>query len=357
MGRRTFSGLLLDFNERTTTPTTAITSALIDFLKRDTEQMYPEYGNLQETIATYANVNPDQILITNGSDQGIDLIFRTFTGERDTVIIPSPSFAMFFQAAQSVGNTIVSPEYRNKTLAFPLSEVIQMIDDAVKLIIVCNPNNPTGTLVPIADIEKIARVGKNAIVLVDEAYVEFSQTSAISLIRRYPNIIITRTLSKAFGLASQNWLSCRKEYINELNKIRGPFDVNMLAQVAAVAALQNVDDMKQYAREIMTRAKPMVEKFFKTNGILFYPSSANFILFQPDNAKRVASILRANGVLVRPQNKPGVQNTLRVTIGRVDRVKKFMSIYTRCILKKRYAFIDRDGTLIFEPQYVSDKFC
>lgn len=351
-GRRTFDGLLLDFNERTGSLAPAITSALIDFLKRGTQQMYPEYGNLPEMIAAYAGVTQDQILITNGSDQGVDLIFRTFTDERDIVIIPTPSFSMFFKSAQSIGNTIISPLYREKNLAFPLSDVIRNINSRVKLIVICNPNNPTGTLVPIADIEKIARKATNAIVLVDEAYVEFSQTSAVSLIRRYPNVVITRTFSKAFGLASFRigYIIARKEYIKELNKIRGPFDVNMLARVAASAALQNVDDMKQYTREIMTRAKPMIENFFKSYGILFYPSSANFILFQPNNVKQVTSILRANGILVRPQNKPGIQNSIRITIGRVDQMTKFIRVYTRFILKKRYAFLDRDGTLIYEPQ-------
>src|SRR5260221_2948389 len=107
-GRRAFNGLLLDFNERTTPPSAKIKKALMNFLSCDTLQMYPEYENLQEKLAAYAKVDTNQILITNGSDQGIDLIFRTFMDPCDTVIIPAPSFAMFFQAAQSIGNTIVS---------------------------------------------------------------------------------------------------------------------------------------------------------------------------------------------------------------------------------------------------------
>ncbi|MCJ7804396.1 histidinol-phosphatase [Patescibacteria group bacterium] len=294
-------------------------------------------------------------MITNGSDQGIDIIFRIFTEKDDKVIIPSPSFAMFYQCAQVVGNKILIPLYRENDLSFPLKEVLAAIDNQVKLIVVCNPNNPTGTAISVDNIEKIAKKAKNAIIYVDEAYFEFSKISAITLIKKYPNIIITRTFSKAFGLASLRigYVIARKEYITEMLKVRGPYDVNMAAYQAASTALTDRKTMENYVNEVMEKAKPLVEKFFFEKGVPYYSSAANFILFRPNHVDYIWQSLKKIGFLLRPQNKQNIKNTLRVSIGTVKQMKKFIAAYENVILKKirqKYAFLDRDGTLIFEPQ-------
>lgn len=332
-GRRSFRGILLDFNERTLPPSPKVRKAIQDLLSANKLQIYPEYSGLEQKLAKYTGVNKNQIMVTNGSDQGIDLIFRTFTEKQDTVIIPSPSFAMYNQSAQIVGNKILRPE---------------MINKSVKLIVICNPNNPTGTLVPICDIEEIAEKARNAIILVDEAYFEFSGVSAIPLIKKYPNIIITRTFSKAFGLASLRigYIIASEKYINELLKVRGPYAVNMFAYTAASAALDDCKNMQKYVSEVMTKAKPLVEEFFTKENITFYPSSANFLLFKPDQKNKIKD-LKANGISVRPR-----EDMLRVSIGTVGQIKKFIQIYKK-ITSRKYAFLDRDGTLIFEPQDTS----
>lgn len=354
-GRRAFSGLLLDFNERTLPPSSKVQKAIQDLLRTNKLQLYPEYGELERKLAQYVGVDADQIMITNGSDQGIDLIFRIFTEAGDTVIIPTPSFAMFYQSAQIVGNKILRPLYKKGGLSFPLEELLKMINESVKLIVVCNPNNPTGTLVSIDDIEKIAQKGRNAIILVDEAYFEFSRVTAVPLIKKCPNIIVTRTLSKAFGLPSlrMGYIVASKTYINEFLKVRGPYDVNMIAYIASLAALDDIKSIQKYVNEVLTQAKPMVEKFFTKNGITFYPSSGNFLLFRPSQ-KLEEKILKKNGILVRPQDKTNIEKTLRLSIGTVDQMKRFIKVYKNVILNKskskKYAFLDRDGTLIFEPQ-------
>lgn len=351
-GRRRFNGILLDFNERTLPPSSKIQKAIQDLLTTNKLQVYPEYGGLEKKLAKYVGVNADQIMITNGSDQAIDIIFRTFTDVSDKVIIPTPSFAMFYQSAQIVGNKILTPLYTKENLSFPLEELLEMINASVKLIVICNPNNPTGTLISIDDIEKISRKASNTIILVDEAYFEFSGVTAVPLINKYPNIIVTRTLSKAFGLPSLRvgYIVASKIYINELLKVRGPYDVNMVALSAALAALEDFKGIQNYINEVMTEAKLMVEEFFNKSDITYYPSSANFILFKPNN-DQVQKLLKENGILVRPQNKTNIENTLRLSIGTVNQMKKFIKIYQNVILdKSKYAFLDRDGTLIFEPQ-------
>lgn len=354
-GRSAYRGMLLDFNERTKPPQSGVVRALEKFINGQKLQIYPEYFDLEKRISTYAGVRPDQVMITNGSDQGIDIIFRTFTETGDAVIIPSPSFAMFYQCARVIGNTVICPLYGKNDLSFPLDEVLRAIDDTVKLVVVCNPNNPTGTAVSIADIKKIALKAKNAIVYIDEAYFEFSKITAVSLLETCPNIIITRTFSKAFGLASLRigYVIARKEYIAEMVKVRGPYDVNMAAYYAACAALADTKPMERYADDVMLSAKPFVENFFSENAIPYFSSRSNFVLFRPDNPEDTMSILARGGALVRPQNKRNIENTLRVSIGTTQQMKKFVKIYTRAVLKnskRKYAFLDRDGTLVFEPQ-------
>ncbi len=357
-GRRSFGGLLLDFNERTIPPSANIQKSIQNFLKTNTLQLYPEYVALEEKLAEYARANADQIMVTNGSDQAIDLIFRTFTQTGDMVIIPTPSFAMFYQCAQTIGNKILRPLYKKKNLSFPLEELLSMINTSVKFIVVCNPNNPTGTLVSIDTIEKIAQKAKNAIVLVDEAYFEFSSTTAVPLIKKYPNIIVTRTFSKAFGLPSLRlgYIVASKICIKELLKVRSPYDIDMITYIAGTAALDlnDVKNTQAYVNQVMNKAKPMVEEFFSKNQIPFYKSAANFILFKPQKASFIEKTLRENGVLIRPQNKTNIENTLRLTIGTVKQMKQFIKIYKNILpnksKSKKYAFLDRDGTLIFEPQ-------
>lgn len=333
-GRRAFDGLLLDFNERTTPPTKKIKKAIEKLLKTNSLQIYPEYGELEKKLAKYAGVKTNQLLITNGSDNAIDIVFRTFTESNDKVIIPSPSFAMFYQSAQIAGNKILYAYYKKEDLSFPLRKILDLIIERVKLIVICNPNNPTGTLVPVEDIERIAKKVPNTILLVDEAYFEYSGVTAVSLIEKYSNIIVIRTLSKAFGLSSLRlgYLISSKININELLKVRGPYEVNMVAYHTALLSLDDISMTRNYADEIMLKAKPMVEMFFAKNKITFFQSKANFLLYKPFS-KMDEKILNENGILVRPQNKTNIEETIRVSIGTVEQMKKFIEIYTDKILK------------------------
>jgi len=145
----------------------------------------------------------------------------------------------------------------------------------------------------------------------------------------------------------------RKEYITQMRKIRGPYDINMAGYYAAYAALEDAQDMERYTNEVMNKAKPLIENFFSSKKIPYYPSSANFILFRPNNPQKVLALLKQAGVLIRPQNKQNVKGTLRVSIGTKKQMQKFIEIYKKVLYqtkKPKYAFLDRDGTLIHEPQ-------
>jgi len=355
-GRGSFGGLLLDMNERTVPPSPKVEAALRRTIIDGNLAVYPEYGPLEEAIADYAGVSRTKLLATNGSDQAISLIFRLVTDTGDSVIIPAPSFSMFSQSAKIAGTAIIAPSYGSQDMAFPLEEVCAAITPSVRLIIICNPNNPTGTIVPIRDIQRIAKTAQTAAILVDEAYAEFSGVSAIGLISSNPNIIVIRTLSKAFGLAGLRlgYVVADEAYIEGLSKIRGPYDINAFASAAGTAALSDIPDMQSYVSRVMDTAKPMLEEYFRKNAIPFFPSRANFILFKPENADTVEKILRNNGVRVRYFTKPGIEGMIRVTVGTPNQARQFIRIYERYVLsrskRKKYAFIDRDGTAIFEPQ-------
>jgi histidinol-phosphate aminotransferase len=320
-GRTEFKGLLLDFNERSSAPKRGLESLI---------NRYPEYGKLEQAVADYCGVNKDQILLNNGSDQAIDVVFRTFIDPGDNVIIPSPTFGMIEQAAELAGASIATPLYLKPDLTFSFDEVLAK---SAKLIVVCNPNSPTGTLVKAADIEKIAAASPSAIIMVDEAYFEFSRVTAIPLIQKYPNIVVTRTFSKAFGLAGLRlgYAIGSAEHIAEMRKVCGPYAVSSVAQAAGLAVLKDRRAMTVYVREVMNEAKPFVEQFFTTNHIRFYDSSANFILFQPSNWKVILDDLAKNRILVRAQDRPGTPGCLRLTIGTIKEMERFIEAYQKIL--------------------------
>lgn len=331
-GRGDKDYLLLDFNEKTTGPSPKVQEALRTFIDSDRLHIYPEYGDLEAKIAQYAKVKADQVMVTNGADQAIDIICRAYLAKGDKVIIPSPAFAMHYQSASIQGAEILEPKYKEDG-SFPLKETLELISKGVRLIILCNPNNPIGTLISIEEVERILSKAKEKAVAVlhDEAYFEFSGLTSKGLIEKYDNLYVVRTFAKAFGLVSTRagYVISQKDNIRELLKIRGPYDVNMFAKVAIVAALGDIQYTKDYVREVMEESKPRLESFLKEKGIFFYPSSANFLLLQLANPEKTISDLKSKGILVRPKKGPSGQKAIRVSIGTLRDTERFCEAYTQ----------------------------
>lgn len=322
--RAKFEGLRLDFNERLA-PLPAKVLAAVQNFDPQRFMVYPSYGDLVKKIAKYAQVNAENVIITNGSDQGMELIFRTFVSSGDKVVIPSPSFAMFYQVAQVQGAEIIKPKYKSDG-SFPFEEAIELLKQKPKVLIICNPNNPTGTLLTLEKTEALLEVAGETLVYVDEAYFEFSGVTAAGLIKKYPNLFITRTFSKAFGLASLRvgyLLSC-KVNIDEMLKVRGPYDINQMAKIAAEASLETLPELKKYCDEVMTEAKPLIEKFFREKGVAYCPSEANFIYFKEPFAG-FSEKLEENWILIRPQ----ADGYARVTIGTLKQMQQFVEIFNQ----------------------------
>lgn len=329
-GRSSNDFLLLDFNERTTPASPKVKEALKKFIDSERLQVYPEYGDLEARIAEYAGVKNGQAMVTNGGDQGIDIVCRGFLDEGDKVIIPFPSFAMHYQSAGIQGAEILEPKY-NSSGELPLGEILSLSDDAkVKLIILCNPNNPLGSIISINDVEKILEKAKerNIAVLHDEAYFEFSKITAKDLIEKYDNLYIIRTLAKAFGLVAgrAGYVISQEKNIQELLKIRGPYDVNMFAKTAILAALSDIDYMQAYIKEVMEVSKPRLEKFLNEKGIFFYPSRANYILLILKNPKEIVEKLKSKGILVRPKPDHEGKDAVRISIGTMEDTERLIAV-------------------------------
>jgi len=345
-GRSSEDYLFLDFNERTNEPSPKVKEALKKFIDSGRLQVYPEYGDLEAKIAQYAEVPTSQVMVTNGGDQGIDIICRAYLDEGDKIIIPFPSFAMHYQSAGIQGAEFLEPAYKEDG-EFPLEEIFDLLEDEkVKLVILCNPNNPTGIAISIEDVEKILKKAKekNIAVLHDEAYFEFTRfgqeniqqrrifagITAKDLIEKYDNLYIMRTFAKAFGLVASRagYLISKEENIQELLKIRGPYDVNMFAKTAISAALEDTQYMENYVKEVMEISKPKLEKFLREKRIFFYQSAANFLFLKVVNPQEIIDKLKSKGILVRPKKGPDGKGAVRVSIGTLEDTNRFTSSFS-----------------------------
>lgn len=322
-GRSVEKHLLLDFNERTLPVSDEVVEALCDFIRSGQLQKYPSYGDIVSELAEYVGVSPEQLMITNGSDQGIDLVVRAAVSKGDRAIIPAPSFAMYRQCAEVEDAEILSPEYDRET-GYPTCEVLAEISVDTRLIVVAQPNNPCGTIVSRDDLQMILRAAPDAVVLVDECYYEYSQQTVVDLVDKYPNLVVARTFSKTWGLPSLRFgfLVSQANNIEQLLKIRGPYDINQLSIVAVRAALAAPDYTKDYVREVMEESKPLLESWLDERKITYWPSTANYIwafFKQPD---QLAAYLQEQGILVRPKMDPEGKLGLRVTLGNLEQTRR-----------------------------------
>ncbi len=327
-GRNPNDYLLLDFNESPVPPPLHVIDALVEFIQDNRLQTYPSYGGFLEQLAGYAQVPANQLILTNGSDQAIDIILRALLNEGDEMILAKPGFAMFFQVAGTLGVRVVSPEYRSD-MSFPYEEIADAVTPQTRLIVVINPNNPTGTLVSAEQIRKLLETFPEIAVLVDEAYFEFTRQSSSNLLTDHENLIITRTFSKALALPSLRlgYAIARKSFIEHLYKIRGPYDVNMIALVAARAQFAHPQPWQRIVREIICEAKPTLERFFEARGVAYFKGAANFMLVAPDEVEAAIDYLKAHKILVRPM-RPPIAHTFRMSIGTSSQTRQFIETFT-----------------------------
>lgn len=332
-GRDPQSHLLFDFNERTLPVSQPVVDAIVDYVKSGRLQMYPAYGDIDALIADYCGVRAEQVMITNGSDQGIDLIIRASCSTGDEAIIPSPSFAMYHQCAKVENLKIIEPQYRLEE-GFPLAGVLAAISPRTRIICLANPNNPSGTGIAREAIANILDAAPQATVLVDECYFEYSQATVCNWVDQYPNLVITRTFSKTWGIPSLRLgfvISC-SDNIQALLNVRGPYDINQLAVVGVRAALENPEYTQAYVNEVMTISKPAFEQFLTRTHVPFWPSTANYIWCFPVNPDAINQALIENHILVRPKADGDGRMGLRITLGTLVQTQRTIGVMEAALL-------------------------
>lgn len=299
------------------------------FMNQTAFNRYPDGGAmlLRESISAYNGVKAEEILVGNGSDELIQLILNTFGGKGRAVVTHPPTFSMYAVAAAITGTALTEVPLLKGTKLDSQGILTNCADDArQKVIIICNPNNPTGTLFPREEILSIIR-NTNSLVVVDEAYFEFSGETLIDEINEYPNLLIMRTFSKAFGMAGLRlgYVAGNRELIACLNKVRQPFNVNTFSQQAAVVALKYVSAYQDQIKMMKSEIQILYHELGKIPGVTVLPTRANFLLFQSPDSERWAEELFLRGFTVRYLGSlPGLGKSLRMSSGTPEENRAFL---------------------------------
>ena len=292
---------------------------------------YPEGAapELRAAISRRIAVAENQILLGNGSDEIITMLCRGFAGPGVEVIVSQYAFAAYAIAARSVGAELI--EVPAKDFGHDLDAIAARIGPATRLIFLANPNNPTGTYCSGAALDAfLAQVPAQVLVVLDEAYAELMLVGdypvGLERLPRYPNLLITRTFSKAYGLAGLRlgYGIANPELIALLERLRLPFNVNSLVQVAAVAALADTQHLQDTVRNNQT-GLAVLEQGLKKIGLTTLPATGNFITFlTPGSAQPVYAALLQRGVIVRPLVPYGLPSHLRVSVGKPEENQRFL---------------------------------
>lgn len=314
----------LDFNENTVGCSPAVIEFLRTHLTADALSIYPEYSSAKPEIADFFGVAPDEILFTNGTDEAIQVFINTYVDPQEEILTLRPSYAMYRFYADIAG-ACVREVPLGDNFAFPLDAFLAAIRPLTRAILIANPNNPTGTGTSADAIEQIVEAAPHAAVFVDEAYYDFSGVTILPRLGEYPNLFVSRTFSKVYGMAAMRFgcLFSHAANIQFLHKAQSPFSVNTLAALAARAAIRDQAYARDYVKEVL-ESREMIYRGFAELGIRAYPSQANFILFDAgDRAIEIRDELRRRRVLVRDRSYE-IPGTIRVTCGTKAQAEKFL---------------------------------
>jgi histidinol-phosphate aminotransferase len=316
-------GLRLHLNENTGGCSPRVLDAIRHVQTSDVAT-YPSYPTLVRACAAHFDVDPDWVLLTNGLDEGILMaavghIARTRAHDAET-IIPLPAFDPYPNSTAAVGATAVRVPPR-AGFVFQVDEVIAAITPRTRMIFLNTPNNPTGQLIPIADLRSIADAAPHAVVLVDEAYIEFGGQSFLPELPGYPNVLVGRTFSKAYGLAGMRVgvVIGQPQSLDAVRAVTLPFNINGVAMAATLAALEDKEFLPRYAAQVNESRKRLYGAC-RALGLTFWESAANFVLVQVGDAvPLVVQALAARGVHVRDRSKdPTTPGCIRITAGMLD---------------------------------------
>ena len=281
---------------------------------------YPneEYHSLVEQIAKNFSVDASQILLGGGSSEIIEKVFHAFGGNGKRVVFPQPSFSMYKIYAKAAESEGIAFDLDAKFDLDVEKFIATVRDTNANLAVVCNPNNPTGNALTPAQIEKIA-ASIDCAFLLDEAYVEFYGRSAVNLVAKYPNLLVARTFSKAYGLAGARvgYMIAQAEVTRMVNKTFMPYHMNKLSLATADIVYQMRDEFVPRLQMIIAERQRMIERLQKIPGVEVFPSNTNFVLIRLARAEELKNYLESLDIGIRyfSPNAFGLKNCLRISIG------------------------------------------
>ncbi len=273
----------------------------------------PSSRNLRVGLADFYDLDPGQIIVGNGSNETLNIILRAFINPGDRVLYPTPSFSMYPPYIKiNMGEPCPIPLLDDFKL-----DLKSILNQEAKVTIICSPNNPTGNCFETEKIMEI--IEKKRLVLIDEAYAEFSDQSFIRYLDQYPNLMISRTFSKAWGLAGirTGYLIANKKLIEKLMPIKSPYNLNTLSEYLAVNALKNCPDFVNQYKDMVVQERPRLATKLESLGFKTYPSDANFLLAKPPiKSTKLVKLLRKEGVFIKDvSHYPQLAGHVRITVG------------------------------------------
>jgi histidinol-phosphate aminotransferase len=288
----------------------------------------PMQYQVKMRLSTIKGVPARNIFLGNGSDEAIDILFRSFCNPGvDNVILVPPTYGMY-EVSANINDVEARKVPLTEDFQLNLEGISEAIDKNTKLIFICSPNNPTGNSINRDDIETLL-ANFSGIVVVDEAYINFSrQKTFIQELTEYANLVVMQTLSKAWGLAGLRvgMAFASEEIIEVMNKVKPPYNINEASQQLALQALQNTDLVNLWIKELLAERDKLVLKLKDFDFVLdIYPSDANFILVKTTDAKGIYDFLVGYGIIVRDRSKVELcQGSLRITVGTPDENQKLL---------------------------------
>ena len=310
---------------------------------------YPEFDpkELLERLASFAGWRSDGVLAGNGSNELIEALLLVTVGPGTRVAIPEPTFTLYALLTRVLGGEVV-PVPLGSDLEYDAASLARARRESkAALTIVCSPNNPTGGVLPLDDLRRLCETG-DGLVVVDEAYHEFSGQSAVPLLADHPNLVVLRTFSKAMALAGLRvgYLLASPELVREVNKARLPYNLNFISQAAAMAAMEDWPALERTVARLVEHREGLFAALRDVPGVRPYPSRANFILFALEQAEPgpVFESIHRRGVLVRDVSAyPRLSRCLRVSVGSPAENQAFLAALGGALVESRVAVATEGG--------------
>ena len=308
--------LRLDFNENPIGCSPAVRRALAK-LSAATISAYPEQETVRRKAARHFGVRPNELLLTNGTDEALSLVVNTFVESGDRVLFVEPTYAMYRFYSELAGARIVAPRY-DLEMRFPWDDVLAALRASPRVFFLPNPNSPTGNLLSRTELARLLNAATRTMVVIDEAYFEFSGVTVIPWIRRHKNLIVTRTFSKTAGMAGLR-LGCifvNSELAATMRKAQSPYPVNVAALASAEAAIRDRKFIARTVREVR-RGRDELSRGLARLGVKTFSSAGNFVLvYFGARAKKIVAALERKAILVRDRSSDfGGEGYVRITLG------------------------------------------